>query len=119
MRITFIALLVASSHLSSVNAQKAPPQTGPDPVISGRVVDGGSGTGLPGVLVTVEGGGPSTHTDAAGSFQLAAVPAGRYKLFVSLVGYALARRDIDVPAAGVSVTIPLSEGTGGYSETVI
>jgi hypothetical protein len=118
MRITLIALLVLGSHLSSVNAQTAPRRSGPDPVVSGRVVDGGSGTGLPDVLVVIEGGGPSTHTDATGRFDLTPLPPGRYRLFVSVVGYALARRDIDVPVTGLSVTIPLSEGTGGYSETV-
>ena len=127
MRITLIALLLLGADLSFVNAQSPELKSGPDPVsvksrpdpiISGRVVDAGSGTGLAGVLVLVEGGGPSTHTDSTGAFRLAGVAVGRHKLFVSVVGYALARRDIDVPAAGLDLLIPLSEGTGTYSETV-
>jgi len=118
MRITFLALLVLGPYLSFVNAQTTPRTTGPDPVISGRVVDGGSGAGLAAVLVVVEGGGPTTKTDLTGHFKLTPVPAGHYKLFVSVVGYALARRDIDVTAQGLDLLIPLSEGTGTYTETV-
>ncbi len=81
-------------------------------------MDAGTGAGLARVLVAVEDGGPSTHTDETGTFVLADVPPGRRKLFVSLVGYALTRRDIDVTAAGLELTIPLSEGTGTYTETV-
>ncbi|MEO5897600.1 MAG: TonB-dependent receptor [Vicinamibacterales bacterium] len=127
MRITLIAILLLGPHLSFVNTRSTDQKSGPDPVIvksrpdpvvSGRVVDGGSGTGLAGVLVLVERGGPSTHTDATGAFRLAGVSVGRHKLFVSVVGFALARRDIDVPAGGLDLLIPLSEGTGTYSETV-
>ena len=118
MRITFFALLVLGPYLSYVNAQTTARKTGSDPVVSGRVVDGGSGTGLADVLVAIEAGGPTTKTDPTGHFTLTPLPAGHYRLFVSVVGYALARREIDVPAAGLDLLIPLSEGTGTYTETV-
>ncbi len=87
--------------------------------ISGRVVDGRTGAGIDKVLVLVEKGGPSTQTDAAGAFRFDAVSAGPHRLYVSVVGYILVRRDVQVPAGGaVEVTIPLSEGTGTYTETV-
>ena len=87
--------------------------------VTGRVVDAGTGVGLDRVLVTIEDGGPSTQTDEKGAFVLANVPTGRRKLFVSIVGYALTRREVEVPAAGLDLTIPLSEGTGTYTETVV
>ena len=86
-------------------------------VIRGKVVDGTSGAALEGARVGVEGG-PSTRTDAQGAFALPAVTPGRHTLVVSLVGFTLVRREVDVPAGGVELTIPLSEGTGTYTETV-
>ncbi len=87
--------------------------------ISGRVVDARTGAGIDKVLVLVENGGPSTQTDGTGAFRIAPVAAGSHKLYISVVGYILVRRDVQVPAGGVAdVTIPLSEGTGTYTETV-
>ena len=87
--------------------------------IAGRVVDARSGAGIDKVLVLIEDGGPSTQTDATGAFRLASVSPGPHKLYVSVVGYILVRRDVQVPPGTVvNVTIPLSEGTGTYTETV-
>src|SRR3954451_16018324 len=88
-------------------------------IISGRVIDGRTGAGLDKVLVVIENGGPSTQTDATGAFRIAPVTAGSHKLFVSVVGYILVRKIVQVPAgSAIEVTIPLSEGTGTYTETV-
>jgi hypothetical protein len=88
-------------------------------IISGRVIDGRTGVGLDKVLVLIEDGGPSTQTDATGAFRIAPITAGSHKLFVSVVGYILVRKIVQVPAGGaIEVTIPLSEGTGTYTETV-
>jgi hypothetical protein len=93
-----------------------PPETG---AIGGRVVDAQTSAGLRKVLVLVENGGPSTLTDDSGAFLLPVVEAGPRRLYVSVVGYILVRRDVQVIAgATVDVTIPLSEGTGTYTETV-
>src|SRR5581483_5938242 len=47
------------------------------------------------------------------------VPAGPITLSVSAVGYALTKRDLTVTAGStLEVTIPVSEGTGGYTEEV-
>jgi carboxypeptidase family protein/TonB-dependent receptor-like protein len=87
--------------------------------INGRVVDARTGAGLGKVLVLVEDGGPSTRTDDSGAFQLPRVDAGPRRLYVSVVGYILVRRDVRVErGATLDVTIPLSEGTGTYTETV-
>ena len=87
--------------------------------IKGRVVDARTGAGLEDVLVSVEDGGPSTVTDSTGTFQLDRVTSGVRHLYVSVIGYILVRRDVRVVAgAAVELTIPLSEGTGTYTETV-
>ncbi len=87
--------------------------------ISGHVVDARTAVGIDKVLVLIEDGGPSTQTDASGAFRLPSVSPGPHKLYISVVGYILVRRDVQVPpGAGVDVTIPLSEGTGTYTETV-
>ncbi|MEO8520909.1 MAG: carboxypeptidase regulatory-like domain-containing protein [Acidobacteriota bacterium] len=87
--------------------------------ISGRVVDARTGAGLARVLVLVEDGGPSAETGPDGSFSLSGIAPGLHRLFVSVVGYALVRRDVEVAAGGAAaVTIPLSEGTGTYTERV-
>ena len=87
--------------------------------ISGRVVDARTGAGLSRVLVLVEDGGPSAETGSDGSFSLSGVVPGLRRLFVSVVGYSLVRRDVEVLAGGeAAVTIPLSEGTGTYTERV-
>jgi hypothetical protein len=87
--------------------------------IGGRVLDARTGAGLGKVLVLVEDGGPSTRTDDSGAFQLPRVEAGPRRLYVSVVGYILVRREVQVERGGsLDVTIPLSEGTGTYIETV-
>ena len=128
MPITVLALLAALSHqtmgttlvamtalASDTNFLQAPNENLGG--IKGRVVDATTGIGLGNVLVAIEGG-PSTHTDATGGFSLPGVPAGRRRLYASLVGFTLVRREVEVPATGLELTIPLSEGTGTYTETV-
>ena len=109
--ITVLALLLAAS----------PTPQGSDvsfrTTVTGRVVDAATGSALEHVLVGIEDG-PSTHTDESGAFRLSNVQAGRRRLFASLVGFTLVRREIDVTAAGLTLTIPLTEGTGAYTETV-
>lgn len=87
--------------------------------IGGRVVDVRTGAGLSKVMVVVEGTGPATMTDDGGAFVLAGVAPGERRLFVSVVGYVFVRREVSVRAgATLDLTIPLSEGTGTYTETV-
>jgi len=69
--------------------------------------------------VVVEGAPLSAQTDDTGAFRLLKVPAGMRRLFVSVVGYTLVRRDVQVLAGtSLDITIPLSEGTGTYTEAV-
>ena len=88
-------------------------------LVSGHVVDARTGAPLSKVLVVVEGLPVSPQTDDAGAFLLPEVGAGMRRLFVSVVGYILVRRDVQVIAGtSLDVTIRLSEGTGTYTEAV-
>jgi Carboxypeptidase regulatory-like domain/TonB-dependent Receptor Plug Domain len=87
--------------------------------VRGVVVDARTGQPLARARVTLDPGTARTTTNDAGRFLLADVDTGPVRLEVSLVGYALARRDVDVPAgASLDLTVPLSEGTGAYTERV-
>jgi hypothetical protein len=87
--------------------------------IKGRVLDASTGAPLAGVIVQVIGRPLETRSDVEGRFEFTGVAAGRHTLFVSIVGYALARRDVDVTAGStLEITIPLSPGTGTYTEQV-
>jgi hypothetical protein len=86
--------------------------------IRGVVVDARTGSPLPQVLVAVEAG-PSAETAQNGTFVLEHVPAGRVRLSVSMVGYGLFQRVLQViPGAVIELRIPLSEGTAAYTESV-
>ena len=91
----------------------------PGAVVTGQVVDAQSGLGLSDVRVQVQGQPASVLTGQDGRFVLPGIPAGRHVLTVSVVGYVLVRRDIEVGEGGsISVVIPLTEGTGTYTERV-
>ena len=87
--------------------------------VEGRIVDARTGAGIEKVFVLVEDGGPSTQTDSTGAFRVAPVTPGPHRLYISVVGYILVRREIAVPEGKtLELTIPLSEGTGTYTESV-
>jgi hypothetical protein len=112
----FLALVIGLTG-GAVEARQAAPQ-GHTGSVTGRVTDARTGAGLSRVRVLVEDG-PSTLSDAEGRFELTGVAPGRGRLYVSVVGYILVQREIEVPAGGrLELAIPLSEGTGTYTETV-
>jgi hypothetical protein len=88
--------------------------------IRGLVVDAATGAPVERARVGLDGHRKArTLSNAQGRFLLADMPAGRGVLEVSLIGYGLVRRDVDVPAGGtLELTIPLAEGTGTYTEDV-
>jgi len=87
--------------------------------IYGKIVDKRTGAPLPGVTVTVPDSPLTTVTGADGTFRLEQVPAEPHQLFVSLVGYGLARPTVSVEPGGDSeVTIALADGAGTYAEEV-
>jgi hypothetical protein len=86
--------------------------------IHGIIVDAKSGKPIARVRVDIQGSPLTTQTNDDGRFTLD-VPPGTLTLSVSGVGYALTKRELTIrPGATVDVTIPISEGTGGYTEEV-
>src|SRR5690349_17171381 len=86
--------------------------------IRGVIVDARSGRPIARVRVDVQNSPVTTQTNDQGRFEID-VPAGTLTLSVSGVGYALTKREVTVPAgATLDLTIPVSEGTGGYTEEV-
>ena len=59
-------------------------------------MDGRTGAPLEKVLVVVEDAGKSALTDAEGRFRIDGLPPGPHRLYVSVVGYALFRREVTV-----------------------
>jgi hypothetical protein len=96
-------------------ASQQSPQPTQVPVI---VVDARTGLPLAGVLVTLDAEANAIETDADGRVTLSLVP-GRHTLTVGLVGYAVLRHVLEVPAPdGRPVRIALAEGAGGFEEHV-
>jgi len=87
--------------------------------ITGTVVEARTGAPLAAVLVKVQSTGQQAFSDGDGRFQIGDVPAGSQTLLVSVVGFGLVRRDVNVDAATpVDVTIPVAEGASTYTEDV-
>src|SRR4030095_7696339 len=99
------------------SAQAQPAQTGA--TIRGVVVDRADGTPIADVSVQVQDSKQSVETDAEGRFELTGVAPGQVALHISLVGFILVKRTVEVTDGGtIDLTVVLSEGTGTYSETV-
>jgi hypothetical protein len=115
VRLAFaVACLVPALAAGQTAAESSPRGT-----VRGMVVDRAGGAPLADVAVAILDLKLSVKTDADGRFRLDDVPPGRQMLNVSVVGFILVKRTIEVPAGGeIDLTIPLSEGTGTYSETV-
>jgi hypothetical protein len=66
----------------------------------------------------VEDAGKSVLTDAEGRFRIDGLAEGSHRLYVSVVGYSLFRREVISGPGAPPLTVRLSEGTTAYSETV-
>lgn len=66
--------------------------------VGGAVVDAVTGEPLAGANVMIEGAGLGLPADAAGGFLFPAIEAGVYTISVSYIGYAVAKKRIDVGA---------------------
>lgn len=75
--------------------------------VSGRVIDGASNEGLPGVTVTVVGGTVATQTDASGNYSIQA--SGTDVLVFRFIGYATQQVPVNNQGT-VNVTLE-AEGT--------
>jgi hypothetical protein len=83
------------------------------------VVDARTGEPLAGVQVRIDGDARAFVTDRDGRFRIDDAPEGPQTLSVSMVGYAMARRDVVVASTpGVALLVPLVQGTGAFTEHV-
>lgn len=97
--------------------RRPPAAEAPVGTLRGQVVDASSDAPLPDVLVVAEGTGARVTTDAEGRFEFEGMPPGRLALYVSVVGYGLARPVVEVSTSGVTdVVLPLAPGPGAYTE---
>jgi hypothetical protein len=91
----------------------------PAGVVTGTVTEARTGAPLVAVLIKIQSTGQQAFSDAEGHFELADVPAGPQTLVISVVGFGLVRRDVNVTAGeSVDVTIPVAEGASTYVEDV-
>ena len=116
--------LLAPAATTAQNVQEAGAS------ITGQVIDGASGLGLSDARVQIQLAArdtpqpPAVTPDAVltspdGRFALTGLPPGRHVLIVSVVGYAMVRRPVDIGDGGsIFLTIPMAEGTGTYTERV-
>ena len=74
--------------------------------LNGRIVDAGSGRSLAGANVAIQGTTIGAMSDREGFFQTPALPAGRYTLEFSYVGYATHTREIDLNS-DTTLIVPL------------
>lgn len=88
----------------------------PARAVAGRVLDGTTGQGLPGVTVLAVGTAVGSATDAAGSFTLSAVPATATRLQFRFLGYAT--QEAAIPASG-PLTITLQPENKALDEVVV
>ena len=87
--------------------------------IRGVVLDRADGSPIADVSVRLQEAKQTVTTDDAGRFELTGVQPGRRTLYVSVVGFILVKRPVEIaPGATLELTIALSEGTGTYSENV-
>jgi hypothetical protein len=99
-------------------AQQVPQEPAPG-TIRGVVLDRAVGSPIADVSVRLQDAKQTVKTDDAGRFELTDVAPGRRTLYVSVVGFILVKRGIEMPPGGtLELTIALSEGTGTYTESV-
>ena len=118
-----VSALVSVLAWMAASAVAAPRQnSAPNPAtatIRGTVLDVANGTPVADVSVQLQDAGQKVKTDGSGRFELAGVQPGRQTVYVSIVGFILVKRAVQVaPGETVELTIALTEGTGTYSETV-
>ena len=72
----------------------------PAGAVTGAIVDAASRTGIPGVVVQIEGSARGATTAANGRFRIAGVPAGSQVLVARRIGYNAQRQPVNVTAGG-------------------
>ena len=98
---------VAVGFTSQTSQQPMGPtgEAGQPGIVRGVVRAAEANAGLDGALITIEETGQTTSTDDLGRFRFANVPAGRYTVTVSYLGFAETSQVVDLEAGG-DVTLP-------------
>lgn len=112
-----VLVVARASRRRAADPALAPASPPPPGMLRGRVVDADTDLPLADVLVVSPSPEQRTTTAADGSFVLERLAPGRHSLFVSLVGYVLARPEVEIAAgATAEVVVPLTAGAGAYTE---
>jgi len=111
------AFVVCAAGSTSAQSQSQPAPESGLATIRGVVLDRAGGAAIADVRVRLQEDKDAVTTDAEGRFELSKVQPGRQTLYVSIVGFILVKRTVEVAAnQSIDLTILLSEGTGTYTE---
>jgi outer membrane cobalamin receptor len=92
-------------------------QTG---TVTGRVLDAGSGDGLPGANTVIQGTAIGSITDLDGYFSIGDVPTGSQVIIISYVGYMTIEKEVNVTSGTVNIgSIDLTLGAVGLKEVEV
>ncbi len=86
--------------------------------LSGTVTEAGTDQPLPGATVSPGGNGPATATGDAGRYQLTNLPAGRYTVTFSFVGFTRQTRQVDL-AGDLTLDVALPRATVLAEEVIV
>jgi TonB-dependent receptor len=130
--VTSAAMAMESGAGASSNAvvqTSAPPVSVASPAptgalgsVEGRVTDIGTGAGLGGALVQLEGTNITAVTDQRGFYRLGAVPTGDYTIGVEYIGADYVSQSLSVRAGeetDANLTLNVSGVSGQGTETII
>ncbi len=110
------ALCAASASAAAQDVALAPSAPGR---IRGQVVEVRTGAPLAAVLVQIESTRQRAVSDEDGRFVIEDVPSGKQSFVVSVVGFGLVRRVVEVIAGDTTeLMIPVAEGASTYVEDV-
>lgn len=100
-----------SNHLIAVTREPAPLKRPPTGAISGRITEFETAQALPGASVSLGELHKGVISDSSGYYRLTNVPAGRYTLEVSFIGYNTEKTTVEIKAGEeVSYDIKLQGG---------
>lgn len=93
MKHYILALILAVAGISAVYAVN-PIKEGN--MISGHVIEKGTEENIPYATILIVGTGQGTVSNEEGQFEFRKLPAGKYKLRVSAVGYKTQEKEVEV-----------------------